>query len=112
MEPLNRSRDAHERWNPRYVRGRAARQPVANGHWTVMDDDLCFRGALEAVLLDPETTEDDKRRITFSLEGLRAVGAMMSGVPVNVEAVLSNPDEIEGIPLIKLWHEAKAAASN
>ncbi len=83
--------------------------PVANGHWMVMDDDLCLRGALAAVLLDPETTEDDKRRITFTLEQLRSVSAMMSGVPVDVEQALANPEEIEPVPLIKLWQEAKAA---
>ena len=85
-----------------------AMKPVANGHWMVTDDDLCFRGALAAVLLDPETTEDDKRRITFTLEQLRSIGAMMSGVPVDVERVLDNSDEIEPVPLIKLWQETKA----
>lgn len=83
--------------------------PVANGHWMVTDEDMCLRGALAAVLLDPETTEDDKRRITFTLEQLRSVSAMVSGVPVDIEQVLANPDEIEPVPLIKLWQEAKAA---
>ena len=86
-----------------------AMKPVANGHWMVMDEDMCMRGALAAVLLDPETTEDDKRRITFTLEQLHAIGAMISGVPVDVERALDNPDEIEPVPLVKLWHEAKAA---
>ena len=86
-----------------------AMQPVANGHWMVTDDDLCLRGALAAVLLDPETTEDDKQRITFTLEQMCAINAMMTGVPVDVEQALANPDEIEPVPLIKLWHEAKAA---
>ena len=86
-----------------------AMQPVANGHWMVMDDDLCLRGALAAVLLDPETTEDDRLRITFTLEQIRSLGALISGVPVNVEQALANPDEIEPVPLIKLWQEAKAA---
>ena len=86
-----------------------AMQPVANGHWMVTDDDLCFRGAVAGVLMDPETTEDDKRRITFTLEQLHAIGAMISGIPVDVERALDNPDEIEPLPLIKLWHEAKAA---
>ena len=84
-------------------------KPVANGHWMVTDDDLCFRGAMAAVLLDPKTTEDDKRRITFTLEQVRSIGAMMSGVPVNVEQALANPEKIEPVPLIKLWQEAKAA---
>lgn len=83
--------------------------PVANGHWMVADEDTCIRGALAAVLSDPETTEDDKQRITFTLEQIRSVNAMMSGVPVDVEQALANPDEIEPVPLIKLWQEAKAA---
>ncbi len=86
-----------------------AMAPVANGHWMVTDDDLCFRGAVAGVLMDSETTEDDKRRITFTLEQLHAIGAMISGIPVDVERALDNPDEIEPLPLIKLWHEAKAA---
>ena len=90
-------------------RVKKAMQPVANGHWMTTDDDLCLRGALAAVLLDPETTEDDKRRITFTLEQLRSIGAMMSGIPVDVERALRNPDELEPVPLIKLWQEAKAA---
>ncbi len=84
-----------------------AMKPVVNGHWITTDEDLCIRGALAAVLMDPKTTEDDKRRITFTLEQLRSIGSMMSGVPVDVEVALANPDEIEPVPLFKLWQEAK-----
>ncbi len=87
-----------------------AMRPVANGHWITMDEDLCIRGALGAVLLDPETTEDDKQRIVFTLEQFRSISAIMSGVPVDVERAMSNPDEIKPVPLIKLWQEAKAAS--
>jgi hypothetical protein len=82
--------------------------PVANGHWMVTDEDMCIRGALAAVLLDPETTEDDKQRITLTLEQMRSISAMISGVPVDIERVLDNPDGVETVPLVKLWHEAKA----
>lgn len=88
---------------------RKAMKPVANGHWMyVNDEDLCFRGAIGGVLLAEETTEEERRRIIFTLKQLRSLGAMMSGVPVDIGAVASNPEEIEPVPLVKLWDEAKA----
>lgn len=85
-------------------------KPVANGHWMyVNDEDLCFRGAVAGVLLAEETTEEEKKRLTFTLGQLRSMSAMMSGVPVNIDAVMENPEGIEPVPLVKMWHEAKAA---
>lgn len=88
---------------------RKAMRPVANGHWMyVNDEDLCFRGAVAGVLLAEETTDEEKKRLIFTLEQLRSMGAMMSGVPVDIEAVFANPEGIEPVPLVKLWHEVKS----
>ena len=84
-----------------------AMRPVANGHWMVTDDDLCFRGALAAVFMDPLTTDEDRQRMEFTLTQMRSLGALMSGVPVDVGRVLDNPDEIDRVPLVKFWNEAK-----
>ncbi len=86
---------------------RKAMKPVADGHWMVTDDDTCFRGAIGGVLLAEETTDEEKERISFTLGQIRAIGALQSGVPVDLERMTENPENIELIPLIKLWHEAK-----
>lgn len=86
-----------------------AMAPVANGHWMSLDEDTNIRGAIAAVLLSPETTEDDKKRIEFTFSQIRALAALTSGVPVNMAAVAANPEEIKPISLVSLWHEVKAA---
>lgn len=88
---------------------RKAMKVVAKGHWLFSDDDLLLRGALAGVLLAPETTEEEKTRLTKTLEGLRALSAMMSGVPVDLDAIAEQQKIYEPVPLAKWWHEEKAA---
>ena len=80
---------------------------VAKDHWMVTNDDMRFRGAVVAAYVDPLTTEEEKERITFTLDQLRTLGAMTSGVPVDLDRAFANPDKIQVVPLIKLWHEVK-----
>lgn len=85
---------------------------VAKGHWMYCNDDqddLRFRGALGGVLLAPETTQAEKDRITGTLKQLRSLSALMQGVPVDTEAMLKEQEEHPPLPLVKWWHEAKAA---
>lgn len=76
--------------------------------WMVVkaDDDLMMRAAIAAVLM--AGNEQDKDIITRSLKPLKALAAMLSGVPVDIERVLA---EAGGniIPLAKLWHESEQA---
>ena len=88
---------------------------VANGHWMFCGDhqeDLRLRGALAGVILSPETTEEEKECITRSLKPLRALNALMSGIPVDTEAVLEELGETPILPLMKWWHEAKAGGGD
>ena len=86
-----------------------AMRPVANGHWMFTgDEDLCFRGAIGGVLRSPQTTEEEKERLIASVEGLRTISAILSGVPVDLEAAMDKLNSgPQVIPLQKLWLEAK-----
>jgi hypothetical protein len=94
---------------------RKAMAVVANSHWMFCDpgqEDLRFRGALAGVILSPETTEEEKECITRSLKPLRALNALMSGVPVDMGAVLEEQGDKQILPLMKWWHEAKAGGDD
>lgn len=85
---------------------------VANGHWMFCGDheeDLRFRGAIAGVLQCPETTDEEKKRIIETISSLRTLGALMAGIPVDMEAMAERMEEHPSLPLVKWWHEAKAA---
>lgn len=64
-------------------------------------DDLKLRTALAAVMLAGD--DEDRVMIERSLKPLKAMSALISGVPVDFEAI-----DMEGIlPLMKLYNEAK-----
>ena len=74
-------------------RCRKAMRPVAKGFWMLYGDgqreqDLCFRGAVGAVLLDPLTTEEEKEQITNTLNQLRSLGGLLQGLPMDLEAMI------------------------
>jgi hypothetical protein len=73
-------------------------------------EDLRLRGALAGVLMAPETTEVEKKRISDTLASLRACNAMSSGIPVNLDAMAEDLEANPPLPLMKWWNEAKAAA--
>ena len=80
----------------------------AKDYWASTDDDLRFRGALGAALLETHHP-DERRRLEASINAIKNLNALLSGVPVDVERMTSELDEIEVIPLQKMWQEAKAA---
>jgi hypothetical protein len=91
-------------------RCRKAMKAAAN-HWMVTEDQQQFKGAIGAVLLAKETTEEEKARINATVRSLAAFNAMVSGVPVDLDAMIKNADEGPApIPLVKWWHEVKDAA--
>lgn len=90
-------------------RCRKAMKAVADSHWMFpgpSHEDLRYRGAVGAVLMSPETTDEEKERIKYTLSMQRALSAAMSGVPVNMESVLR--EGIEPAPLVAWWHESKS----
>ena len=84
---------------------------VASGHWMGGNEDVWLRGAIGGVLLSDETTDDDAARIKQSLEEMRALSAMLSGVPVDMEglsALIDRRDDTEPLQLMKIWDDVKA----
>ena len=83
-------------------------------HWMVMDEEMQFKGALAAAMVRSET--GDRERIEASLKPLQALGALMSGVPVDLGRVVQEQEEAkeaghEPMPLTQLWADVKAEAS-
>ena len=78
---------------------------AAKDHWMKTNEEEQFKGALVAAM--NVSTEEEKDIITRSLQPMKVLSAMMSGVPVNFEA-LEGMDTDDLIPLQKLWHEIKA----
>jgi len=75
---------------------------------TGADDDLRFRTAVAAVLIN--ANEDEKATITRSMAVINAMSAIFSGVPVDVEQI----DTVNTIPLMGMFHTAtlKVATEN
>lgn len=80
----------------------------AKDYWMSTNDDLRFRAAVGAALVETKD-EGEKDRIVRSVQALRDLSAMISGVPVDFERVAERMSEFEPLPLVKMWHEAKAA---
>lgn len=71
---------------------------------TGADDDLRFRTAVAAVLIN--ANEEDKATITRSMAVINALSAMLSGVPVDIEQVYMDNNPVDTLPLMKMFHEA------
>ena len=73
---------------------------ATKNHWMATDENTQFRAAVGAVLLLSEG--EDKERLEEEIAQLKAVQAMLSGVPVNFDAMepMENP-----IGLMKMWRE-------
>lgn len=65
-------------------------------------DDLKFRTALAAVML--AGNDEDRDILNRSLQPLRMLSAMVSGIPVDLSQ-FTVPDDV--LPLMKLWHESE-----
>jgi hypothetical protein len=77
----------------------------AQHFWMSTDDDLRFRGAVGAAML--ESSPEEQERIKRSVQSLRSFSAMLSGVPVDTDAMIAQMGD-DNIPLIAMWNEAKA----
>ena len=85
---------------------RAAMKSAAN-HWMVLDRDQQFQGAVTAIYeLSDEATRE---RLTRELDVLKALSAVVQGVPVDFGALVGVEGEApEPIGLSKFWREAIA----
>ena len=78
---------------------------ACKNHFMVNDEDTQFKAAVAAVH-ELSTDEDERRRIRVELNGLAALSALLSGVPVDVSQVETND---EPIGLSKIWREVVGA---
>lgn len=82
---------------------------AARNHWMVTDEKEQFRGAVTAAIVESEGDERD--RIERSVKSLNKIGSMLqalqNGVPVDIEAMASEPKQDDLLPLTKWWHELK-----
>lgn len=76
-------------------------------HWMATDEDTQFRAAIGAVMVGIEG--DDLERIKTELRMLKTLGAMISGVPVDLAAA-APPDDFKAIGLQGLWDDVKNGA--
>lgn len=83
---------------------------IAVDHWLITDEDERFRCAVGAVMLD--ATPEERLIINDEMASLRAMSAMMSGVPVDLEALFGS-DPMERIDkfygLLAIWKEVRNA---
>ncbi len=80
---------------------RVAMTAAAN-HWSVLEEDTQFRGAVAAVYDEAEI--EDAERIRQALSALNTLSAVMSGVPVDFEQILAVENPLRLMPL---WREIK-----
>jgi hypothetical protein len=73
-------------------------------HWMILDEDLQFRCAVGALLLIVD--EPTRQSIRSELNALKALSALMSGVPVDIERV----EVGETLGLLKRWKELRKNA--
>lgn len=77
---------------------------VSRDHWMFTDEDTQFMGGIGAVLIQLEEGTPEHSRYMKSIETLRNITAMLSGVPVNFENFEAPKDPIK---FVQLWREGK-----
>lgn len=82
-------------------RATAAMKAVRH-HWLATNEQEQFAAACEG--LARVVTADERERIEADLRALQTLTAMLSGVPVDLDAALVEREQHEPLGLMKLWH--------
>lgn len=100
VEAESAARDAGNA--PLEDRARAAMR-ATRGHWLATREDDQFLAACEGLarVCSPEEVE----RIAAELRAQQALAAILSGVPVDLDAAVAQREEHEPIGLMLLWRE-------
>lgn len=72
-------------------------------HWMAHNESEAFNAAV--VVAYAKMQGNDKTRMKASIDGVKAMNAVLSGVPVDIEAVLAMHEGIETFPLLPMWKE-------
>lgn len=76
---------------------------VAKNHWMFTDNDIQFQAALAVILVNLDKDSEDYNKIELEISMLKALNAMLSGVPVDFGRV--DIIDFEPIGLLKMWDE-------
>lgn len=80
-----------------------AAMKATHRHWMATNEDDQFKAAIGAVMMS--ASEDEKELLKASMDKLNALGAMLSGVPVDFEQLAA--DDRPTIKLVPLWNEVR-----
>lgn len=81
-----------------------AAMEVTKDFWMSTDEDVRFKAAVAAVMLENEGNEEVTERINAEMRALNSLAVLMSGIPVDMGRAL--PDEsFKPIGLRGLWME-------
>lgn len=80
-----------------------------NNCWMVAEDDLRMRVGIGALMLHYGTSSPEYSVIARSLKAIQALGAVLSGVPVDIASMFGDDDDQPKlIPLLPIYKEVKA----
>lgn len=77
----------------------------AGDYWMSTNPDIRFKGGIGAVLISIGSDHPEHERICIELEQLKILNAMLSGVPVNFDAIPEPPEGHKPIGITKIWKE-------
>src|SRR3989304_3571443 len=104
MIGVTEAKSAAERFTSLDEQIDAAMNTMRN-HWMILDEDLQFRCAVGALLLIVD--EPTRQSIKSELNALKALSALMSGVPVDIERVEVTENSLG---LLKRWKTLRDSA--
>lgn len=76
---------------------------AAKDHWMVLDKEKQFKGAMVAAYM--ESSEEEKKRIEVSLKSLETLGAVLKGLPIDIEQAAKDIEGIDIIPMQQLFQK-------
>lgn len=101
-----------ETMTPAEIFTEAAR--IAVDHWMIYDDEhrlRCACGVLLVVLIQHDR-EGEKLLVERELSALAALSAATTGVPVDFDRVLENPEDVKKFTgILRIWQEIKQGGS-
>lgn len=74
-------------------------------HWMAASENIAFDAVVVVSYLNMNAK--DKVRLKATTDTMKAMDALLSGVPVNMETALERVEGMELFPLRKMWEEAK-----
>lgn len=74
-------------------------------HWMAHSESDAFNASV--VVAYAKMEGEEKTRMKASIDGIKAMNAVLSGVPVDLETVLAQQEGLKIYPLMPMWRETK-----